>query len=203
MTDFLRPLVISGPSGAGKSTLISRLFLDHPDKFGFSVSHTTRNPRPGELDGKHYYFVTHDKFRELIDQEAFIEYAQFSGNYYGTSIMTVKDVAASGRRCLLDIESQGVRQIKQVKDLDPVYLFLAPPSLTILRQRLRGRGTETEASIRTRLETALKEIEYAKTPGVHDLVIVNDDFERAYKLFERIALGDSFPADSLPAFEDN
>jgi len=129
--DFLRPLVISGPSGTGKSTLIARLFMDHPEKFGFSVSRpscfehltiyicyrspditpslfvdTTRKPRPGEEHGKHYYFVAKDEFVNLIDKKAFIEHAQFSGNYYGTSIQTVKDVAESGRRCLLDIESQ-------------------------------------------------------------------------------------------------
>jgi len=97
---------------------------------------------------------------------------------------------------------QGVRQVKQVKELDPVYLFIAPPSLTTLRQRLMGRGTETDASIRTRLETALKEVEYAQTPGVHDVVIVNDDIDRAYKLFERVALGDSSPADELPPLNE-
>lgn len=202
MSHFIRPLVISGPSGTGKSTLIARLFMEYPEKFGFSVSHTTRNPRAGEVHGKHYYFVSKDEFVDLISKNSFIEYAQFSGNYYGTSIQTVKDVTESGRRCLLDIESQGVRQIKQVKELDPVYLFIAPPSLATLRQRLRGRGTETDASIRTRLETALKEIEYARTPGVHDLVIVNDDIERAYKIFERVALGDSAPADALPPLDD-
>ncbi|KAH9933343.1 guanylate kinase [Fomitopsis serialis] len=197
---LLRPLVISGPSGVGKSTLLTRLFADHPDKFGFSVSHTTRAPRPGEEDGKQYYFVTREKFKQLLDEGAFIEHAEFSGNYYGTSFMTVQQVSSTGRRCILDIEAQGVRQIKQT-DLNPVYLFISPPSLTALRERLRGRGTESEASVAKRLATALKEIDYAKE-GVHDYVIVNDDLERAYDLFKHVALDDEIPSDSLPLLDD-
>ncbi|KAF8518923.1 guanylate kinase [Hysterangium stoloniferum] len=100
-TDFLRPLVISGPSGTGKSTLISRLFSEHLDKFD-----TICTPRIGEVEGKHYYFVPHEKFTSLLEEGTFIEHAQFSGNFYRTSATTVKDVAASGRRCLLDIDSQ-------------------------------------------------------------------------------------------------
>ncbi|PIL25028.1 hypothetical protein GSI_12916 [Ganoderma sinense ZZ0214-1] len=172
--DFLRPLVISGPSGVGKSTLLKRLFADYPDKFGFSVSHTTRSPRAGEVDGKDYHFVSQEKFKDLISQAAFIEHAQFSGNFYGTSFMTVGDIQKSGRRCLLDIEAQGVRQVKAT-DLNPVYLF--------------------------RLATALKEIEYAKE-GTHDLVIVNDDLNRAYEKFRRVALGEPIVPDSLPPLDD-
>ncbi|KAF8513444.1 guanylate kinase [Hysterangium stoloniferum] len=202
-TDFVRPLVISGPSGTGKSTLISRLFSEHPDKFGFTVSHTTRTPRIGEVEGKHYYFVPREKFTSLLEEGAFIEHAQFSGNFYGTSAATVKDVAASGRRCLLDIDSQGVRQVKACKDLDPVYLFVAPPSMAALRERLTGRGTETEASTQLRLQAARGEVEYARTPGVHDIVIVNDDVEKAYKAFENVALGDSGKVDELPPLDDD
>ncbi|TFK51638.1 guanylate kinase, partial [Heliocybe sulcata] len=200
-SDFLRPLVLSGPSGVGKSTLLTRLFVEFPDKFGFSVSHTTRAPRPGELDGKHYFFVSQDKFKQLIAEGAFIEHAQFSGNYYGTSFMTVREIGQSGRRCILDIEAQGVRQIKSTK-LNPVYSFISPPSLTALRERLQGRGTETEASVQKRLATALKEIEYAKQPGVHDVVIVNDDLERAYGLFKQLALGEKIEGDALPPLDD-
>ncbi|KAK7679471.1 hypothetical protein QCA50_017525 [Cerrena zonata] len=191
---------MSGPSGVGKSTLLQRLFADHPDKFGFSVSHTTRSPRPGEQDGKHYYFVTREKFQDLIKQNAFIEYAEFSGNFYGTSFMTVHQVSQGGRRCLLDIEAQGVRQIKQT-DLNPVYLFISPPTLHQLRQRLQGRGTETETSLAKRLATALKEIDYAKE-GAHELVIVNDDLDRAYSLFEKVALGEKVECDALPPLDD-
>ncbi|KAI0788819.1 guanylate kinase [Abortiporus biennis] len=200
LPDFLRPLVISGPSGVGKSTLLKRLFADYPDKFGFSVSHTTRAPRPGEEDGTHYYFVSKDNFRNLIDQKAFIEHAEFSGNNYGTSFMTVNEIAKAGRRCLLDIEAQGVRQVKAT-NLNPVYLFISPPTMQDLRSRLQGRGTETEASVQKRLAAALKEIEYAKE-GAHDLVIVNDDIDRAYDLFRKVALGEKIEGDSLPPLDD-
>ncbi|KAF8920647.1 guanylate kinase [Mucidula mucida] len=198
--EFVRPLILFGPSGVGKSTLLRRLFAEYPDKFGFSVSHTTRKPRPGETEGKDYHFVNADAFKDLIAKGAFIEYAEFSGNYYGTSFQTVQHVQQQGRRCILDIEAQGVRQIKQTS-LNPVYCFISPPSMSALRQRLQGRGTETEASVAKRLATAVKEIEYAKGP-VHDLVIVNDEIERAYELFKRIALGEKVTGDTLPPLDD-
>ncbi|KAI0791635.1 guanylate kinase [Irpex lacteus] len=200
MSHFARPLLISGPSGVGKSTLLKRLFAEYPDKFGFSVSHTTRKPRPGEVHGEHYYFVSRDEFLKLISENAFIEHAEFSGNFYGTSFMTVRQVSGAGRRCILDIEAQGVRQVKKT-DLNPVYLFVSPPSLSALRQRLQGRGTETEASTAKRLAMALKEIDYAKE-GAHDLVIVNDDIDRAYGLFKKVALGEDVVSDTLPPLDD-
>ncbi|KJA15566.1 hypothetical protein HYPSUDRAFT_148951 [Hypholoma sublateritium FD-334 SS-4] len=199
--DFLRPLVLSGPSGVGKSTLLQRLFSEFPDKFGFSVSHTTRNPRAGEVDGKHYHFVPAQRFKDLIQEGAFIEHAEFSGNHYGTSFETVRQVHEQGRRCILDIEAQGVRQIKNTK-LNPVYLFISPPSLVALRSRLQGRGTETEASVQKRLATALAEVAYAQEPGAHDLVIVNDDLDRAYEVFKRVAQGEEIESERLPAFDD-
>ncbi|KIM45003.1 hypothetical protein M413DRAFT_442959 [Hebeloma cylindrosporum] len=198
--DFLRPLVLSGPSGVGKSTLLKRLFAEFPDKFGFSVSHTTRNPRPGEVNGTQYHFVTAQRFKDLIDENAFIEHAEFSGNFYGTSFETVRQVQEQGRRCILDIEAQGVRQIKNT-NLNPVYLFISPPDMASLRARLQQRGTETESSVQKRLATALKEIEYAKEPNVHDLVIVNDDLDRAYELFKKVAQGEVIVGDKLPALD--
>jgi len=201
LNNFLRPLVLSGPSGVGKSTLLQRLFAEFPDKFGFSVSHTTRAPRPGEVHGKQYFFVQTQEFKDLIAAGAFIEHAEFSGNFYGTSFETVRLVQEQGRRCILDIEAQGVRQIK-ASALDPIYLFISPPTLSALRTRLQGRGTETEASVQKRLTTALKEIEYAKEPNVHDLVIVNDDLDRAYELFKKVALGEEIVADALPPLND-
>jgi len=116
--------------------------------------------------------------------------------------MTIQDVSNSGRRCILDIEAQGVRQIKATK-LNPVYFFIAPPSLFELKRRLRGRGTETEASVAKRLAMALKEIDYAKQPGVHDIIIVNDDEDRAYSLFEKAALGEEIVGDVLPPLNDD
>ncbi|TGZ81909.1 guanylate kinase [Ascodesmis nigricans] len=173
-------IVISGPSGAGKSTLLKRLFANYPDSFGFSVSHTTRPPRAGERDGIEYHFVTPDHFTQLIADNKFIEHATFAGKSYGTSIQAVKDVVNKGRACILDIEMEGVKQVKKT-DLDAKFLFVAPPSVEELEKRLRGRGTESEDAVQKRLEQAVKELEYSKVDGVHDRVVVNDDFEKAYK----------------------
>lgn len=179
---------------------------------------TTRAPRQGEEEGREYHFVTRESFLELRQEGAFIETAEFSGNFYGTSFQTVRNVQEKGQRCILDIEAQvfinilqsdrfrqpcvqGVRQIKATS-LNPIYCFISPPSLTALRERLRGRGTETEASLEKRFATAFKEIEYAKEPGAHNLVIVNDDLTRAYQLFKQVAFGEDVAGDKLPPLDD-
>jgi len=191
--------VVSGPSGVGKGTLMTRLFAEFPDKFGFSVSHTTRSPRPGETDGKEYHFVTIQGFKDLLSNAGFIEHAEFSGNFYGTSRQSVRDVSQTGRRCILDIEAQGIRQIKTT-DLNPVYLFISPPSMSALRKRLTERGTDTPDAIQRRLGICLKEIEYARG-NVHDFIIVNDDLNRAYESFKKVALGESIESDPLPPLD--
>lgn len=173
-----RPIVISGPSGTGKSTLLKKLFSEYPDNFGFSVSSTTRTPRAGEVNGRDYNFVSVDEFKSMIEDNKFIEWAQFSGNYYGTTIESVHHVTKSGKTCILDIDMQGVKSVKNT-DLNARFLFVAPPSVDILRERLTGRGTETAESLEKRLNAALAELEYAST-GAHDLTIVNDDLETAY-----------------------
>lgn len=178
-TPMPRPIVLSGPSGTGKSTLLKKLFAEFPTKFGFSVSSTTRSPRPGEVDGKDYNFVAVEEFKKMISEDKFIEWAQFSGNYYGTTVASVKKVTESGRTCILDIDMQGVKSVKYKTDLDARFLFVAPPSVEDLEKRLRGRGTETEESIAKRLAAAKAEIEYAET-GAHDRILVNDDLDRAY-----------------------
>ncbi|KAI5964098.1 GUK1 [Candida pseudojiufengensis] len=181
-----RPIVISGPSGTGKSTLLKKLFAEYPGKFGFSVSNTTRKPREGETNGKDYHFVTVDEFKDLINNNKFIEWAQFSGNYYGTTIKAVKDVSDTGKICLLDIDMQGVKSVKNT-DLNAKYLFISPPSIEELRQRLEGRGTETKESLEKRLAAANSEMEYANT-GAHDLIIVNDNLDKAYAEFKKFIL---------------
>lgn len=148
-----RPVVISGPSGVGKGTLFNLLRERHPDTFALSVSHTTRQPRQGELHGVHYYYVTHDDFEKLIADDGFIEHAQFGGNRYGTSKQTVRDQSAKGQVVVLDIEMEGVKQLKK-SDIEARYVFVAPPSEEELEKRLKGRGTESEADVEKRLNQA-------------------------------------------------
>ncbi|KAL2214107.1 guanylate kinase [Sarocladium strictum] len=178
-----RPIVMSGPSGVGKGTLYKMLFANHPNCFDLSVSHTTRDPRPGETRGVDYHYVTMDDFESLIAKGGFVEHAKFGGNRYGTSKATIEEQTAKGRVVLLDIEMEGVKQIKQ-SGIDARYVFIAPPDMQALEARLRGRGTEKEESVIKRLEQAKKELEYSETPGVHDRIIVNSELDKAYKEFE-------------------
>lgn len=180
-----RPIVISGPSGVGKGTLYKLLLDRNPSIFATSISHTTRDPRPGEQRDVDYYYITMSEFEDMIEKGAFVEHAKFGGNRYGTSKRTIADLTASGKVVVLDIEMEGVKQIK-LTDLSARYVFISPPSpaLSTLESRLRGRGTEKEESIQKRLLQAKNELEYSKTPGVHDLIIVNDDLETAYKELE-------------------
>ncbi|KAF2673712.1 guanylate kinase [Microthyrium microscopicum] len=184
-----KPIVISGPSGSGKSTITNRLIAAYPDRFMFSVSHTTRRPRSGEVPGQHYYFLTRDQFDKLIAEGGFIEHAEFSGNKYGTSYMAVQAAQDAGKTCILDIEMEGVKQMHN-SHLQARYLFLSPPSYEELEKRLRGRGTDKEEDIQKRLKQAKTEMEYAETEGVHDKKVVNDDLEKAYKEVEEFCLAE-------------
>ena len=171
------PLVLCGPSGSGKSTVMKKLMAEYGEYFGFSVSHTTRQPRPGEEDGKDYHFVTKEQMQELISAGEFIENATFSGNNYGTSKASVEDVLTRGKICILDIDVQGVKAVKET-DLTPLFVFIKPPSLDTLEERLRSRGTETEESLSKRLGAAAAEMEYGEAEGNFDTIIVNDDLEK-------------------------
>jgi len=196
-----RPIVISGPSGSGKSTLLKKLFADKPGQFGFSVSHTTRSPRAGEVDGKDYNFVDRDSFLALVKQDGFIEHAEFSKNLYGTSVAAVQKVADEGSRCILDIDSQGVKLIKahHLETLNPIFIFLSPPSLAELKNRLTNRGSETDATIQSRLEASVAEVAYARQPNIYDFIIVNDDLDRAYGKLTKVVEGDAnVQSDELP-----
>jgi guanylate kinase len=174
-----RPIVICGPSGVGKGTLYKLLFDRHPDSFTLSVSHTTRSPRPGEQDGVDYHYVSMDDFESLIAAQGFVEHAKFGSNRYGTSKKTIEEQSAKGKVVVLDIEIDGVRQVR-ASDFGARYVFIMPPSVEELETRLRGRGTEKEESIRQRLDRAKEEIEFANQGGF-DKVIVNDNLESAYK----------------------
>lgn len=174
-----RPLVLCGPSGSGKSTLLKRLLKEFPDRYGFSVSHTTRSPRPREKDGVHYHFTTREDMLVAIERGDFIETAEFSGNIYGTSKRAVEQVQQMGKICILDIEIEGVKQVKKT-ELNPLLVFIMPPSLEELERRLKKRNTECEESLKKRLETARQEILYGEQPGNFHIIIMNDNIDKAY-----------------------
>jgi guanylate kinase len=172
-------VVIAGPSGVGKGTLIEKLRAEYPDNFGFSVSHTTRAPRAGEEDGVQYNFTTVPEIQAAIAAGAFIESAEVHGKYYGTSVAAVEAFRAMGKICILDIDVQGCRLVRE-KKLPAKFIFVAPPSYEELERRLRVRGTEDEAAIVKRLANAKGELDAKDEPGLFDCVIVNDDLDSSY-----------------------
>lgn len=174
-----RPVVLSGPSGAGKSTLLKMLMKEYDNVFGFSVSHTTRNPRRGEVNGTDYHFVTREAMQRDIEHGDFIESAEFSGNLYGTSRSAVNAVQDRNLICILDIDMQGVKSIKRT-DLNPIYISIQPPSVQTLEKRLRDRKTESEESLQRRLKAAHEAIQFSQQPDVFDYIVINDQLEEAY-----------------------
>ncbi|HDR1156081.1 TPA: guanylate kinase [Pasteurella multocida] len=176
--------ILSAPSGAGKSSLISALLNQQQDnKMMVSVSHTTRQPRPGEQEGVHYYFVSVEAFESLIDQDLFLEYAKvFGGNYYGTSLPAIEENLAKGIDVFLDIDWQGAQQIRQ-KVPNVKSIFILPPSLAELERRLIGRGQDSVEVIAARMSKAIDEISHYNE---YDYVIVNDVFEQALADFQAI-----------------
>jgi len=173
------PVVIAGPSGVGKGTLIQKLLADFPEKFGFSVSHTSRKPRNGESHGIQYYFSTVEDMSKEIAEGKFVEHANVHGNFYGTSKAAVETVMNQNKICILDIDVQGCEQVKK-SSIKARYLFIVPPSPEELERRLRGRGSEAEESIQRRLTNARKELEYSSKTGFFDLILVNDDLDKTY-----------------------
>ncbi len=167
-------IVLSGPSGAGKSTVIAGMMKRRGD-VRFSVSATTRPARPGETDGKDYFFLTREAFDELVARDAFLEHAEYVGNCYGTPAQPVEESLAAGWNVLLDIEVQGAAQV-MAKRPDAVSVFLCPPSLAELERRLRGRGTDPEEKILGRLARARREYPLAKN---YTYIVVNDDADKA------------------------
>ncbi|HET6571852.1 MAG TPA: guanylate kinase [Solirubrobacterales bacterium] len=184
--------VITGPSGVGKGTLISRL-LERVADLELSVSATTREPREGEIDGRDYHFLTPAEFEARMEADDFLEFATYSGNRYGTLRSEVERSLAGGRSVVLEIEVQGAQQVRAAEP-DSVQIFIAPPRAEDLRQRLEGRGTDSEEAIGARLETA--ELELA-AQGDFDHRIVNDDLERAAGELEGIVRAElGLPLDS-------
>ncbi len=182
MNKLCKSVVICGPSGVGKGTIISRLLKEYPAKLGLSVSHTSRKPREGEINGLHYHFVT----REYLENDIrngpikFIETAQVHANLYGTRADAVESVHRADKVCVLDLDTKGVQQVKS-NGFPARLMFIAPPSLESLEERLRNRGTESEEQVRLRVANAREELEYGLRTGNFDAVLVNEDIEDTYK----------------------
>lgn len=169
-----RLFVISGPSGAGKGTLVEHLLKKRSD-LALSVSATTRKPRPHEVEGKHYYFLSDKKFDDLIAADGFVEWANVHDHKYGTLVSEVESKLQSGHSLILEIDPQGAFQVLE-KFKDAILIFIAPPSEEELAARLRGRGTESESEVQTRLHNMKAEVAASSR---YDAIIVNDDIERA------------------------
>ncbi len=175
-------LVVSGPAGVGKGTIDTALIARHPE-IKMSVSATTRKPRTGETDGVHYFFKTPEAFRQMIEQNAFLEYMHVFGmHYYGTPRAYVEAERKKGNHVILEIDVQGARKVKEACP-DAVLIFIAPPSMETLHARLIGRGTESDEAIRIRTQTAFSEMQQIP---FYDYVVVNDLVEDAVRQMEAI-----------------
>ncbi len=185
-------IVISAPSGTGKTTLVHMLLKEFPD-LEFSVSYTTRPPRPGEVDGKDYHFVDRKTFERMIEEGDFLEWAEVYGNLYGTSRTQVLRALNEGRDVILDIDTQGALQVKK-NFPEAVLIFILPPSLKELERRLRSRGTDDEETIERRLKIAREEIRRAP---LYDYIVVNDVLEVAYENLRSIIRAEKLRTERL------
>lgn len=168
-------IVFSGPSGVGKGTVRKAIFDNENHEFEYSVSMTTRTQRPGEVDGVDYFFRTKDEFEEMIKKGEMLEFAEYVGNYYGTPLRYVNETLDQGKDVFLEIEVQGALQVKE-KAPDGVYIFLTPPDLIELRERITNRGTDSEEIINERMQKAREEIEMMQ---LYDYAVVNDEVSHA------------------------
>jgi len=179
-----RLFVIAAPSGAGKTSLVKAL-MERDPRLRFSVSYTTRARRPSEVDGRDYHFVSVERFLELAAREEFLEHAKVFDNYYGTSLHTVREALARGERLLLEIDWQGARQVR-ARLAEARSIFVLPPSLAVLEERLRGRSTDADAVIRRRLRDSVDDIRHWDE---FHYVVVNDRFEQALADLENVVQG--------------
>ena len=189
-----RLFVISAPSGAGKTTLLKRV-TPRLTGLSFSVSHTTRLPRPGEREGVDYHFVAREEFEKMMGEGAFLEYARVHDNLYGTSRMAVERLRQQGVDVVLDIDVQGAAILREAGLVDAAYIFIAPPSVAELERRLRGRGTEAEEMIATRLANARMELAAMSS---YEYLLVNRQVEESVELLTAIILAERARAHRFP-----
>ena len=192
-----KTFIICGPSGVGKGTVVARLMASDPTLY-FSVSATTRAPRPGEIDGKHYHFLTAEQFEQWVAEDQFLEYAEFVGNRYGTPRQFIDKAMEQGRDVILDIEIQGADQVHQ-KRPEAVRIFIAPPSWDELERRLIGRGTEDMDKVRSRLQRGKEEFLVAKD---FDYFVINDTVDRAVEEISAIMCAEHCKPDERIAMID-
>ena len=185
--------MLSGPSGVGKGTVRKALFATDHDKkqFFYSVSATTRQARPGERDGKDYFFVSKDKFEQMIADEELLEYAEYVGNYYGTPLAYIDEMTNNGKDVFLEIEVQGALQVKR-RMPDGVFIFLAPPNLRELESRIVNRGTDSPEVIAERMETARRELQLMTQ---YDYVVENDAVNKAVERIQTIIKAEHLKVD--------
>lgn len=175
-------IVLSGPSGVGKGTVRAAVFKDNQYNYTYSISATTRKIRPGEVDGKDYYFMSREEFEGLIEQGALLEYTQYVGNYYGTPIQPIEEHLSKGHDVFLEIEVQGAMKVRE-RMPEGIFIFLAPPNISELESRIVGRGTDKQDIIYERMQKAREEIEMMKH---YDFVVVNDQVENAVQKINAI-----------------
>ncbi len=176
-------VIVSAPSGAGKTTLCSRLLKDFPQALTLSISTTTRAPRGSEKNGVEYFFVSQTEFKSGIDCNQFAEWAEVHGNYYGTSRAVIDNAFSKNLSVLLDIDVQGAESLRKAYPDKTLLIFITPPSINTLKERLDGRGTETPEAIQKRIKNAKKELERSH---VFDHIITNDDLDKAYQKLKLI-----------------
>jgi len=186
--------ILSAPSGCGKTTILKQVMANIPG-LAFSVSHTTRQPRDGEENGVAYHFVTREAFVKMRDENHFIEWAEVHGNFYGTSRQAVAAQLQEGQDVFLDIDVQGAEIINKDPDFDPVSIFVAPPNLVELERRLRGRGTDSDATIGLRLQNAAKEM---GAVSQYQFLVINDNLDDAVLVMQSIIIAERSRANRLP-----